>query len=672
MKKNCFTAVVSLLCASALFAADGPQGTRWRIAPDGNPAIEWIVREGDAHRDHLEMSGLRVSVVVRYGVDADGGFLLNRNVVWPMLRTVPNNTHASLMRRFAWDVPAMIEADGEELRGERVRRIRFDGTLTVESDWESAGGQPLSLTRVLFPSVDAPVYCEKYVLRNGGSAPVLVEIPAARSVIRTRADKGVEGSYELVAEIRGDTTLTLAPQEEVAFGAFFGGRKAGERPSSLDMDTELAARRGLIARLQEDLVLDTPDPVVDAMFAFAKIRAAESIYATRGGLMHGPGGERYYAAIWANDQAEYINPFFPYLGYENGNRSALCSFGHFARYMNPGFRPVPSSVIAEGTGIWNGAGDRGDAAMIAYGASRYALARGDRREAGELWPLVEWCLEYCRRQLTPDGVVASDSDELEGRFPAGDANLCTSSLYYDALLSASMLGRELHKPAAQTAAYRREAAAFREAIERHFGARVEGFDTYRYYEGNDRLRAWICIPLTVGIDTRSEETVRALFSPALWTENGLLTQSGDKTFWDRATLYALRGAYACGETGKTTDYLSFYSARRLLGDHVPYAIEAWPEGEQRHLSAESGLYCRILTEGVFGIRPTGLRSFDLTPRLPAKWERMSLRNIRAFGSCFDVEVARADKGLEVRVTAGDRVVCRRTIRDGRTLHVSLD
>lgn len=311
-------------------------------------------------------------------------------------------------------------------------------------------------------------------------------------------------------------------------------------------------------------------------------------------------------------------------------------------------------------------------AMIAYGASRYALARGDRREAGELWPLVEWCLEYCRRQLTPDGVVASDSDELEGRFPAGDANLCTSSLYYDALLSASMLGRELHKPAAQTAAYRREAAALREAIERHFGARVEGFDTYRYYEGNDRLRAWICIPLTVGIDTRSEETVRALFSPALWTENGLLTQSGDKTFWDRATLYALRGAYACGETGKTTDYLSFYSARRLLGDHVPYAIEAWPEGGQRHLSAESGLYCRILTEGVFGIRPTGLRSFDLTPRLPAKWERMSLRNIRAFGSCFDVEVARADKGLEVRVTAGDRVVCRRTIRDGRTLHVSLD
>ena len=84
--------------------------------------------------------------------------------------------------------------------------------------------------------------------------------------------------------------------------------------------------------------------------------------------------------------------------------------------------------------------------MIAYGAARYALARGDAAEAAEVWPLVEWCLEYCRRRLTGDGVVASDSDELEGRFPAGDANLCTSSLYYDALLSAAMLGRELHKP----------------------------------------------------------------------------------------------------------------------------------------------------------------------------------------------------------------------------------
>lgn len=64
------------------------------------------------------------------------------------------------------------------------------------------------------------------------------------------------------------------------------------------------------------------------------------------------------------------------------------------------------------------------------------------------------------------------------------------------------------------------------------------------------MRSWICIPLTVGIDERAEATINALFSPRLWTENGLLTQAGSDTFWDRSTLYALRGVYAVGETEK--------------------------------------------------------------------------------------------------------------------------
>lgn len=279
--------------------------------------------------------------------------------------------------------------------------------------------------------------------------------------------------------------------------------------------------------------------------------------------------------------------------------------------MNPEYKTIPSSIIAEGDDIWNGAGDRGDCAMIAYGASRYALARGDRKEAEELWPLITWCLEYCRRQINADGVVASDSDELEGRFPSGDANLCTSSLYYDALISASYLAKELGKP--NGSQYAKQAKQLRKNIDKYFAHDVEGFDTYAYYKGNDVLRSWICIPLTVGIDERAKGTIDALFSPRLWTENGLLTQAGDKTFWDRSTLYALRGVFAVGATEKAMEYLKKYSNTRLLGDHVPYAIEAWPEGGQRHLSAESGLYGRIITEGMFGIRPTGFNSFTLSP-----------------------------------------------------------
>lgn len=644
------------------------EAQRWALNAEGG--ITWQVRPGDApHSDHIEMSGLQVSTVVRYGVDANGAFLLNRGMVWPLLRTIPNNTHASLMRKMGWNPLENVLVGNAQLR-EQVQSISLDGTMTVRSLCLVRGGE-VELTRVLFPSTSLPAFCEKYTLKNLGDKPVPVEASNVRSEILTPKERGVAGTYHLIQSLTGGFSRQLQPGEEVSFYVTTAGFKEGETEVVPDVEKELQARKSLIQTFWSNLVFDSPDPVINTMFAFAKIRGAESIYQTAGGLMHGPGGESYYAAIWANDQAEYINPFFPFLGYDKGNGSALNSYKHFARFMNDAYKPIPSSIIAEGTDIWNGAGDRGDAAMIAYGAGRYALARGDRSEAEQLWPLIEWCLEYCRRQLNEQGVVASDADELENRFPAGDANLCTSSLYYDALNSAVYLGKALKKPGKLTAQYAREAKQLKKDIEAYFGATVEGFETYQYYDGNDILRSWICIPLTVGIYDRAEATIAALFSPRLWTENGLLTQAGSETFWDRSTLYALRGVYAAGETEKATEYLKFYSAQRLLGEHVPYAIEAWPEGNQRHLSAESGLYCRIITEGMFGIRPTGFRSFTMTPRLPAEWDHISLKSVRAFGSDFDISVVRDGEKLAVSVTSGEKVVLKKTIKEGQTLTVSL-
>lgn len=86
------------------------------------------------------------------------------------------------------------------------------------------------------------------------------------------------------------------------------------------------------------------------------------------------------------------------------------------------------------------------------------------------------------------------------------------------------------------------------SIEKYFGSKIGGFDTYKYYKENDTLRAWICIPVTMGIYERKAGTIAALFSPGLWTEDGLASLAGDKTFWDRSTLYALRGVLASGET----------------------------------------------------------------------------------------------------------------------------
>ena len=83
------------------------------------------------------------------------------------------------------------------------------------------------------------------------------------------------------------------------------------------------------------------------------------------------------------------------------------------------------------------------------------------------------------------------------------------------------------------------------------------------------------------------------------------------------------------------------------------------------------MYCRIITEGIFGIRPTGLKSFTFTPRLPAEWNQMNLRNIKAFNSTFDIEVTRENGKQSVAVKAGGKTLLHKTFKEGEVISVKL-
>ena len=643
---------------------------RWTIQPDGK-TIRMEVKQGNyPHNDHVEMSGKMMATVLYWGIDENAKFELDRSLVFPMLRRIPNNTHASLMLRQKLDVVAQLRINNNNNLKFTTRYVELNGAMTVVED-HKGGAYGLEITRTIFPTMERPMMCEHYVVRNSGTVDMALQVPDLQQSFLTDPEKGVKGSYKVSTHVEGAGVYKLKPGEEIEFDLVIQAGLKDEKFAEVDVKAALAERKAFIDHMDENLVLDTPDDVIDTEFRFAKIRASESICKTKGGYMHAPGGESYYAAIWANDQAEYVNPFFPFTGYAVGNESALNSYMHFARFMNDEWKPIPSSIIAEGDDIWNGAGDRGDAAMIAYGASRYALTRADKAEAKQLWPLIEWCLEYSRRQMNEHGVVKSDRDELEGRFPSGPANLCTSTLYYDALISSAHLSRELGMSSKVYADLMKRAKAMRSAIESYFGATVQGYETYRYYEGNDILRSWICMPLCVGIYDRAEATMNAMFKSDLYTKDGLLTAQNSETFWDRSTLYAFRGGYAAGYPDFMTKELSYYSNRRLLGDHVPYPIEAWPEGSQRHLSAESGLYCRIITEGMFGIRPTGMRSFELKPEIPTDWEYASLKNIRAFGGNFDVDVKRVGEKLQVVVKEQGGKTQTFNVKQGKVINVKL-
>ena len=693
MKKIC-----SLLMLIILGFQSYPQQRRWDLT--GDREISWaIARENIPHSDHIEMSGKGISAWLQYNIDAEGKTHVTRTLVFPAFRTIPNNTHGSLMYTFTdEDLPRFfinqIPWKSTIYNGsffadqtEQASKLKLNGFLEIESKLatdklkltsqskdktlNAYADLKLVLKRKFFPSADKPLFVEKFVFLNTSDQPVSITMEALHREIKLGTGITVNGPHRIIVSTINDGTINLRPNDSVVFAVVYQALHADQSNPEVDIVVEENSRKTKITSILSHLQLNTPDTVLNTAFNFAKIRTTESIFATKGGLMHGPGGLSYYAAIWANDQAEYANPFFAFSGDEVAVKSAMNSYRLFAKYMNPDYKPIPSSIVAEGTNFWNGAGDRGDQAMIAYGASRFALAYGNVDSAKILWPLIEWCLEYSRRKINTEGVVWSDSDELEGRFPAGKANLCTSSLYYDALISANMLGKSLGLPKSQTDTYLSEAKKLRTAIEKYFGSNVEGFETYRYYKENTVLRSWICVPLTVGIYERKDATINALFSPRLWTVDGLATQAGDKTFWDRSTLYALRGVFAAGETEKALQYLQAYSTRRLLGEHVPYPVEAYPEGNQRHLAAESALYCRIYTEGLFGIRPTSFRTFACTPRLPLAWPKMELKHIKAFENDFDISVERLKGKLKITVTSKGKIMKEKLFNDGETISIQL-
>lgn len=364
---------------------------RWTMQNDGS--IQWKTCTNLPHNDHLEMSGQMISVVLHYGVNSQQQFNLQRTLIFPMLRHQPNKTHNHLKHDIYTDIPSMVTM-GEQniiLHSGNTKSINFNGIMRIESDYtytlrRKDYKDAIHLTSIFYPSATEPYYIEEYKFKNNSPNTITLRIPDWRLSYTSPEEIGIDGAYRMEATLSKSGSYELNPGDTLDFYALFSAEKMSDikkkgalTPTDIDVAAEYGKRKALIDEWWGNFILDTPDKVLNRMFAFAKLRGVESIYRTKGGLMHGPGGASYYAAVWANDQAEYINPFFPFLGYEVGNESALNCYRHFARFMNPEYKPIPSSIISEGAGIWHGAKDRGDGAMIAYGAARYALALGKKK-----------------------------------------------------------------------------------------------------------------------------------------------------------------------------------------------------------------------------------------------------------------------------------------------------
>lgn len=581
--------------------------------------------------NHIETAGLKSSLLFSYRVEPDYSIKRYIFTIFPKLRLYPNNTHSSFSHLYK---EVQVIADGREA----ADTIEFNGITTITSHIGE-----LRIVRSISAARDAMAAVERITLTNSGTKALSCSLKNPKPDSKTAKIFCIGeavNTYVRVSDngnvINGKVVdILLNPNESKIYYVSYSAVQ-----SNINAAVELKAREDFISDLSDKLVITTPDDNINRMLQFTKLRANESIFDTKGGYMHAPGGGGFYAAMWTNDQCEYACPYFAYVGYDIAKKSSINCFDWFSKFVTAD-KAIVSSIIAEGDGVWHGAGDRGDNAMYVYGFTRYLLTTGDKLYALTNVDKLIMATEFFINKINSDGVVASDSDELENRFESGKANLSTSCIAYDALLSMSYLLSELNMTD-KADRYYAIAGKLRSAIESYFGAKVEGYDTYRYCAEETALRSWICLPLAMGINDRAKGSIAAIMSDKLRVGNGILTRSGETIYWDRSALYALRGMFMAGESNIALSLLKEYSDERLTGEHVPYPVEAYPEGNGAHLSAESALYQRIFVEGMAGYRPIGFNAFEIKPNLPTEWNNIDISNIELSNKLYNISITKTE------------------------------
>lgn len=535
----------------------------------------------------------------------------------------------------------------------------FNGMLTLtypERDGVSA-------TRTLYPSMTRALVLDEWRLTNTGDKEIQVSVNPGRI-------EKTEGEHvRMIWRVSAVEPTPLKPDAGLTFHASLQARLAGEPDLPEDVAAERAARQALVeAAWNGPGRLETPDRDLDTAYALQKFHVLECPIETHRGVITHNGSLTYSPGIWANDPVEYSSPLFPFFGDPALNEAAMNMYRVWLDHCREhGADPFPGSF--EHAALKLTQKGRGDDAMVLYGLSKFLLFQGDRAAAEEMWPLIGFSAESVRRNTRADGVVASQTDEMEGRYPTGDANLSTSALAYGGYRLAARLARSLGKP--EAAEFDRRADLLRAAIESFFGAEIEGFHTYRYYQDNTVLRGWILLPPAMGITGRQDATLDAMMSDRLWPSrmNGgdiLAASDRRETEWGRETYYALRVLFKAGRTEPALDLTRRVVKAQIFGPRGPY-----PDEDAIDMLCPGSLYPRVFTEGLFGIVPTGLDSFECTPFLPAGWPRMALRDVKAFGATWDLMVAREGDRQTVTVTSGGRTVYSGSAPAGKIHTISL-
>jgi len=173
--------------------------------------IRWTVRKGQVHTDELEMAGFYTSDQITYGVGEGGVAVFGRYCIFPTLRTIPNNTHASLRNAYRAENFPVLLADGE---GEEEKAVSFtlDGMLTAKTKTSK-----YEIIREFFPTELLLAAVERTTVKNITDKPVRLTLSTPEVILDAEV-RGTKGMYQL--EVLHDAVVEVhvsghACQEEL-------------------------------------------------------------------------------------------------------------------------------------------------------------------------------------------------------------------------------------------------------------------------------------------------------------------------------------------------------------------------------------------------------------------------------------------------------------------------
>ena len=441
--RRAFGVVLSLVLGwtVASFAAVDP---RWSFDSDGALRCDLDGRDALPGKP-VECVTHGKRVIMRISFPADDGkamYVKGPEVQWPIFKRDVRDKSLNIPGKDtrSTDLPDILVNGLPWVPSQRTA-YRYEGFFHVLY----APQKGVRATRTLFPSIEQRMALQAWTLENTLSEPLKIQVPTVQETLWRR--KAVDDQDWLVEyRVTGVAQQTLKPGDSVQFAVAYTARAEADPPLVIDLARERKAYADLVSHAQSHLKLVTPDALLNHTFEWARVRILLSNIETKAGLINTTGSMAYYCGFWANDNAEYASPLVPLLGradLEEGIDTMyrvwlkdIAQYGLKDKQITGSFESYNLKPYQRG---------RGDEAMILYGLSHYLLTLADQTRAEEMWPLIVRCVDYLRMNMNSAGVIASRTDELEGRLPTGQANLSTSALAYGGLQVAARLGRALGK-----------------------------------------------------------------------------------------------------------------------------------------------------------------------------------------------------------------------------------